>query len=102
LASCALPQIADIGLRGETAHRPDGTLVEAVDVGTGGSLGTDASFVDFVEGAKPCDEMPDAIAGLVESYRAERRDGERFHEWARRVPNDRLRQIVRAPRGRAA
>lgn len=101
-ASCAQPQIADIGLRGETAHRADGTLVEAVDVGTGGSLGTDASFVDFVEGAKPCDEMPDAIVGLVESYRAERRDGEQFHEWARRVPNDRLRQIVRAQHARAA
>lgn len=95
-ASCAQPQIADIGLRGETAHRPDGTLVEAVDVGVGGSLGTDASFIDFVEGAKPCDEVPDAIVRLVEIYRVESRGGERFHEWIRRTPNDRLRRIVRA------
>jgi ferredoxin-nitrite reductase len=95
-ASCAQPQIADIGLRGETAHLADGTLVEAVDVGLGGSLGSDAAFIDFVEGAKPCDEMPDALVRLVETYRAERRDRERFHEWARRTPNDRLRNLVRA------
>lgn len=98
-ASCAQPQIADIGLRGETAHRPDGTLVEAVDVGLGGSLGTDASFIDFVEGAKPCEETPDAIVRLVTTYRAERRPDERFHEWARRTPDERLRGIVRAEAG---
>jgi ferredoxin-nitrite reductase len=94
-ASCPQPQIADIGLRGETAHLADGTLVEAVDVGLGGSLGTDAAFVDFVEGVAPCDQMPEAIVRLVETYRAERHRGERFHEWARRTPNDRLRRIVR-------
>jgi ferredoxin-nitrite reductase len=98
-ASCAQPQIADIGLRGETAHRADGTLVEAVDVGLGGSLGTDASFIDFVEGSQPCDEVPDAIVRLVHLYRAERRPGERFHEWARRTPNERLREVVRAQAG---
>jgi ferredoxin-nitrite reductase len=95
-ASCAQPQIADVGLRGETAHLADGTLVEAVDVGLGGSLGSDAAFIDFVEGAKPCAEMPDVLVRLVETYRAERRGSERFHEWARRTPNDRLRHLVRA------
>ena len=93
-ASCAQPQIADIGLRGATAHLADGTLVEAVDVGLGGSLGPDASFVDFVEGAKPCDDMPGAIAHLVETYRAERRPGERFYEWARRNSHGRLRGVL--------
>ncbi|HYZ97537.1 MAG TPA: hypothetical protein VE575_02230 [Acidimicrobiales bacterium] len=97
-ASCAQPQIADVGLRGETAHRADGSLVEAVDVGVGGSLGTDAAFIDFVEGAQPCDEMPEALVRLVRTYRSERRSGERFHEWARRTPNDRLRRLVRADR----
>lgn len=93
-ASCAQPQIADVGLRGETAHTADGTLVEGVDVGLGGSLGADASFIDFVEGAKPCDEVPGALVRLVRTYRDERRDDEHFHEWARRVPNPRLRGIV--------
>jgi ferredoxin-nitrite reductase len=93
-ASCAQPQIADIGFRGETAHRDD-QILEAVDVGLGGSLGTDAAFVDWVEGAKPVDEVPEALAALLTRYRAERRDGEAFHQWARRVPNHELRATLR-------
>ena len=93
-ASCAQPQIADIGFRGETAHRDD-KILEAVDIGVGGSLGTDAAFVDWVEGAKPVDEVPEALAALLTRYRAERRDGEAFHQWARRLPNDELRATLR-------
>lgn len=93
-ASCAQPQIADIGFRGETAHRGD-QILEAVDIGLGGSLGTDAAFVDWVEGAKPVDEVPEALAALLTRYRAERRDGEAFHQWARRLPNDELRATLR-------
>ena len=40
-ASCAQPQIADIGFRGEVAHVGN-HLAEAVDIGMGGSLGADA------------------------------------------------------------
>ena len=93
-ASCAQPQIADIGFRGETAHRDD-QILEAVDIGLGGSLGTDAAFVDWVEGAKPVDEVPEALAALLTRYRAERRDGEAFHQWARRLPNAELRATLR-------
>jgi ferredoxin-nitrite reductase len=96
-ASCAQPQIADIGFRGETAHRDD-QIVEAVDIGLGGSLGTDAAFVDWVEGAKPVDEVPEALADLLTRYRAERRDGEAFHQWARRLPNAELRATLQGRR----
>ncbi len=98
-ASCAQPQIADIGFRGEIAHR-DQQVVEAVDVGLGGSLGTDAAFIDWVEGAAPLDGMPEVLARLLTSYRAERGQDERFHQWCRRVSNDELRALVRdgAPR----
>jgi ferredoxin-nitrite reductase len=101
-ASCAQPQIADVGFRGETAHRGD-AIVEGVDVGLGGSLGTDAAFIDWVEGAKPVDEVPDALARLVGRYRAERRDGEAFHQWCRRLPNAELRATLAAgpPQGKA-
>ena len=98
-ASCAQPQIADIGFRGEIAHTDD-AIVEAVDIGLGGSLGADAAFIDFVEGAKPVDEVPDALVGLLEQYRAERRDGERFHQWCRRLPNGELRVALRQGEGR--
>ncbi len=89
-ASCAQPQIADVGFRGEVAHV--GThLSEAVDIGLGGSLGTDAGFIDWVEHALPVNEVPDAMLRLVRRYQAERRPDEPFYNWARRVPNEDLR-----------
>jgi ferredoxin-nitrite reductase len=92
-ASCAQPQIADIGFRGDTAHVGDAT-VEAADVGLGGSLGSDARFGDWVEGSKPLDEVPGALERLIDRYLSERRCGESFHEWARRMPNSQLRSVV--------
>jgi ferredoxin-nitrite reductase len=89
-ASCAQPQIADIGFRGATAH-VENRIVEAVDIGLGGSLGTEAAFVDWVDGGRPVDEVPDALLRVVRRYQAERRDGETFANWARRTPNADLR-----------
>jgi len=93
-ASCAQPQIADVGFRGETAKTAD-AIVEGVDIGLGGSLGRDAAFIDWVEGAKPVTEVPDAMVRLFDRYAGERREGERFYEWARRMPNDGLRTTIR-------
>jgi ferredoxin-nitrite reductase len=93
-ASCAQPQIADIGFRGETAKTAD-ALVEGVDIGLGGSLGHDAAFIDWVEGAKPAEDVPDALVAVFEKFKEERREGERFHEWARRRPNKELRAALR-------
>ena len=94
-ASCAQPQIGDIGFRGETAKTKD-AIVEGTDIGMGGSLGRDAAFIDWVEGAKPADEVPDALVAVFEKFKDERRDGERFHEWARRRPNKELRGALRS------
>jgi ferredoxin-nitrite reductase len=95
-ASCAQPQIGDIGFRGETA-KTQNAIVEGVDVGLGGSLGKDAAFIDWVEGAKPADEVPDALISVFERFEEERREGERFHEWARRKRNAELREALRKP-----
>jgi ferredoxin-nitrite reductase len=97
-ASCAQPQIGDIGFRGETAKTKD-AIVEGVDIGLGGSLGRDAAFIDWIEGAKPADDVPDALVAVFDKFKDERRDGERFHEWARRKPNEELREALRS-RGR--
>jgi ferredoxin-nitrite reductase len=88
-ASCAQPQIADIGFRGDVAHVAE-RIVEAVDIGMGGSLGPDAAFIDWIENARPVDDVPDALLRTVRRYQAERRDGEPFYNWARRVPNEEL------------
>jgi ferredoxin-nitrite reductase len=92
-ASCAQPQIADIGFRGDIAH-VGGHIEEAVDIGLGGSLGPDAAFIDWVVGAMPVGNVPDALVRVVERYRRERRAGEEFHTWARRTPNDELRRTL--------
>ena len=95
-ASCAQPQIGDIGFRGETAKTRD-AIVEGVDIGLGGSLGKDAAFIDWVEGAKPAEDVPDALVAVFEQFEEERREGERFHEWARRKKNAELRDALRKP-----
>lgn len=94
-ASCAQPQIGDIGFRGETAKTKD-AIVEGVDIGLGGSLGKDAAFIDWVEGAKPADDVPDALVAVFEQFKEERREGERFHEWTRRKKNKELREALRS------
>ena len=92
-ASCAQPQIDDIGFRGEVAHVGN-HLAEAVDIGLGGSLGADAGFIDWVEHARPVNDVPDALLRVVRRYQSERREDEPFYNWARRVPNDDLRRTL--------
>ncbi len=92
-ASCAQPQIADIGFRGDIAHVGE-HIEEAVDIGLGGSLGPDAGFIDWVAGAVPVDAVPDALLRTVRAYRSERREHETFYNWARRNDNDRLLAIL--------
>jgi ferredoxin-nitrite reductase len=100
-ASCAQPQIGDVGFRGETAKTRD-AIVEGMDIGLGGSLGKDAAFIDWIEGAKPADEVPEALVALFERFEEERREGERFHEWARRKKSAQLRDALRKPVGSGA
>ena len=95
-ASCAQPQIGDVGFRGETA-KTQTSIVEGVDIGLGGSLGRDAAFIDWVEGSKPVEEVPDALVSVFEQFKEEGRGGERFHEWARRKKNRELREALRKP-----
>jgi ferredoxin-nitrite reductase len=102
-ASCAQPQIADIGFRGETVKLddPEGTtneegdnIVEGMDFGLGGSLGSDNEFLDWVENAVPAASVIPALEQLFSAFAEERGDDERFYQWTRRVDNDRLRTIM--------
>jgi ferredoxin-nitrite reductase len=102
-ASCAQPQIADIGFRGETVqvdgdenstNEEGDNIVEGMDFGLGGSLGADNEFIDWVETAVPADAVIPAVERLFAAYVEERRDSERFYDWCRRAGNDRLRTIM--------
>ncbi|ELY65157.1 nitrite and sulfite reductase 4Fe-4S region [Natrinema versiforme JCM 10478] len=101
-ASCAQPQIADIGFRGETVKLEDenstnaegDNIVEGMDFGLGGSLGADNEFLDWVESAVPADAVIPALEQLFEAYSADRDDEEEFYEWCRGVDNGQLRSIM--------
>lgn len=92
-ASCAQPQIADVSLRGMKT-RKDGDPVEALDVGLGGGLGEDPQFARWVTQRVPVDEVPGAIANLIESFAAEREDGESFRAFVARHDDDELDAFV--------
>ncbi|HWF15809.1 MAG TPA: hypothetical protein VG244_06470 [Acidimicrobiales bacterium] len=92
-ASCAQPQIADIGFRGDIAH-VDEHIEEAVDIGLGGSLGPDAAFIDWLVGGLPVDRVPDALLRVVTRYREDRRPEEPFYLWARRAAPEELQSLL--------
>mgnify|MGYP000041246762 FL=1 len=80
-ADCGQANTADIGLLGMRA-RKDGEMVEAVDIGVGGGMGEDPSFVEYVQQRVPADEAPGAIRNLIEAFAERRELGQTFREWA--------------------
>ncbi|MGQ3327827.1 nitrite/sulfite reductase [Halorubrum sp. FL23] len=92
-ASCAQPQIADVSLRGMKT-RKDGDPVEALDVGLGGGLGENPQFARWVTQRVPVDEVPGAIANLIESFAAEREEGESFRAFVARHDDEELDAFV--------
>ena len=92
-ASCAQPQIADVSLRGMKT-RKDGEPVEALDVGLGGGLGEDPGFARWVTQRVPADEVPGAVANLLESFADEREAGESFRAFVARHDDDELDALV--------
>ena len=79
-ADCGQALTADIGLQGMRA-RKDGEMVEALDVGVGGGVGTKPSFVEWVRQRVPADEVPGMLQNLLEAFAAHRGEGQTFREW---------------------
>ncbi len=79
-ADCGQAMTADIGLQGMRA-RKDGQMVEAMDVGVGGGIGEDPSFIEWVRQRVPADEVPGMLRNLIEAYAALRSEGQPFREW---------------------
>jgi sulfite reductase (ferredoxin) len=84
--SCARFQVADIGLMGALATKPDGTKIDAFQVHLGGHLGDDGQFGRKIKGLKvPGHELADYVERLLRSFIATRIEDEPFHAWARRA-----------------
>ncbi|WP_460560352.1 nitrite/sulfite reductase [Halorubrum pallidum] len=91
-ADCGHANTADIGLLGMRA-RKDGEMVEAVDIGVGGGMGEDPSFVEYVRQRVPADEAPGAIRNLVEGFAERRESGQTFREWADSTDSETLAEL---------
>jgi ferredoxin-nitrite reductase len=63
-AGCGNHTVADIGLLGKNV-KINGEVVEAVDVFAGGASGCEANFPVKIMEDVPCEDLSDAIAGLV-------------------------------------
>ena len=79
-ADCGQANTADIGLIGMRG-RKDGEIIEALDLGVGGGIGEEPSFVSWIRQRVPADEVPGAIKNLVEAFAAHRFEGQTFREW---------------------
>lgn len=88
-ASCAHPQIGDVGFRGET-YRDAYDTGEAVDYGLGGDLGK-PRFIEWIGTEVPAEEMREHLERLVELYARESDDGESFSDWVERKDVKELR-----------
>ncbi|WP_207586425.1 ferredoxin--nitrite reductase [Halomontanus rarus] len=79
-ADCGQAMTADIGLQGMRARKND-QMVEAFDIGVGGGVGENPSFIEWVRQRVPADEAPGAIRSLLEAFAAHREEGQTFREW---------------------
>jgi len=79
-ADCGHANTADIGLIGMRA-RKNGEMVEAMDIGVGGGIGETPTFVEWIRQRVPADEVPGAIANLLNAFAAHRDEGQPFREW---------------------
>ncbi len=88
-ADCGQAMTADIGLQGMRA-RKNGEMVEAFDIGVGGGVGENPSFIDWIQQRVPADEAPGAIRSLLEAYAAHRADGQTFRQWVEATAEEQL------------
>ena len=88
-ADCGQAMTADIGLQGMRA-RKDGEMVEALDIGIGGGIGTKPAFVEWVRQRVPADEVPGLLRNLLEAFAAHRGEGQTFREWVRETGEEAL------------
>ncbi|EFC85570.1 nitrite/sulfite reductase [Parafrankia sp. EUN1f] len=81
--ACARFQVADIGLKGSLVPDDKGEMVEGFQVHLGGHLGTRSRLGRKSRGLKvTADGLVDYVVGLLETYQANRSDGDTFADWA--------------------
>ncbi len=100
MASCAQPQIADIGLRATTLQTGH-SLEEAFDIGIGGNL-SKGRMIRWVAMSVLASRVDMVVSNLVDGYLKEKETGETAEEKARegfsgylnKLTEEKVRQIV--------
>ncbi|MCH7660682.1 MAG: ferredoxin--nitrite reductase, partial [Euryarchaeota archaeon] len=92
-ADCGQAMTADIGLQGMRA-RKDGEMVEAMDVGVGGGIGVEPTFIEWVRQRVPADEVPGMLRNLIEAYAALRTEGQTFREWVEATGHETIVELA--------
>ena len=100
-ADCGQAMTADIGLQGMRA-RKNGEMVEALDIGVGGGIGQNPSFIEWIRQRVPADEVPGMIRNLVEAYAAlregsgsgEAAGGQTFREFVEATGHETLVELA--------
>ncbi|MCS7008038.1 MAG: nitrite/sulfite reductase, partial [Gaiellaceae bacterium] len=88
--ACAQHWVGDLGFQGTTARDEAGARRQAYDIFVRGGLGLDAAIGQPLFRRVPSEDLERAVAGLVEGWLGERRDGESFPAFARRLADDEL------------
>jgi sulfite reductase (ferredoxin) len=91
--SCGQHWIADIGIEGKKIKH-NGQMVDAYFFCVGGSVGHIASIARPIGYRCPASEVPDAIARLLERFRAHRHTGEPLQHFLARTTTPALHQIL--------
>ncbi len=79
-ADCGQAMTADIGIQGMRGRKND-QMVEALDIGVGGGIGENPTFIEWIRQRVPADEVPGMLRNLLEAFAALREDGQTFREW---------------------
>ncbi len=91
--SCGQHWIADIGIEGKKI-KSDGHFVDAYYFCVGGGVGKLAAIARPVGYRCRAEEVPDAIARLIESFQAQRHGQENLQGFLERRSNDDIRTIL--------
>jgi ferredoxin-nitrite reductase len=69
-------------------------MVEALDIGVGGGMGAEPSFVEWVRQRVPADEVPGALANLLNAFAAHREPGQSFREWVDATGSEAITELL--------
>ena len=91
--SCGHHHIADIGFYGNAVRSGERMVPSFSMLIAGRGDGPDARIGKHVM-KLPAKRIPEAVNTLIESYRSERSDAEPFSDWAIRVGNDHIKELM--------